>query len=68
MSRAPAQLVDVADRTSAALQQIFAEEIDTWRALDPSIERPLQDLADFIAGRVLALLGVRTSIVEPWEG
>ena len=49
MSRAPAQLVDVADRTSAALQQIFAEEIDTWRALDPSIERPLQDLADFIA-------------------
>ncbi|MEM9464036.1 MAG: polyprenyl synthetase family protein [Actinomycetota bacterium] len=49
MTAAPAQLTDVADRTSAALEATFRAEIDTWRALDPSIERPLQDLADFIA-------------------
>ena len=26
------------------------------------------DLADFVAGRVLALLGVRNPLVEPWQG
>ena len=41
MSEAPAQLVDVATRTSQALDNIFAAEIETWRSLDPSIERPL---------------------------
>lgn len=49
MSEAPAQLVDVATRTSQALDNIFAAEIETWRSLDPSIERPLNDLADFVA-------------------
>ena len=50
MSDAPAQLIGVADRTSQALDEIFATEIATWRELHPSIERPLQDLAAFIAG------------------
>jgi geranylgeranyl diphosphate synthase type I len=49
MSEAPAQLVDVADRTSAELERIFGNEIETWRALDPSVEGPLRDLAAFIA-------------------
>ena len=49
MSDAPAALLDVADRTSRALDEIFAAEIATWRELDPSIERPLHDLASFIA-------------------
>ncbi|MEM8705847.1 MAG: polyprenyl synthetase family protein [Actinomycetota bacterium] len=50
MSTAPSQLTEVADRTSAALEAIFAEEIATWRELDPSIERPLTDLGEFIGG------------------
>jgi len=27
-----------------------------------------EDLADFIAGRVLSVLGVRNSLVQPWQG
>ena len=49
MNPAPPQLTDVADRTSAALEELFHQEIATWRTLDPSIERPLGDLAAFIA-------------------
>ena len=49
MNPAPPQLTDVADRTSAALEELFDQEIATWRSLDPSIERPLGDLAAFIA-------------------
>ena len=30
--------------------------------------RTLEDLADFIAGRVLALLGVEHDLFEPWKG
>ena len=50
MSAVPPQLTAVADRTSAALEEIFATEIATWRDLDPAIETPLTDLAEFIAG------------------
>ncbi len=50
MSNAPRQLIEVADRTTAALEAIFAAEIATWRDLDPMIERPLADLADFVGG------------------
>ncbi|MEM9520166.1 MAG: polyprenyl synthetase family protein [Actinomycetota bacterium] len=50
MSAAPVELTDIADRTSAALDAIFATEIETWRKLDTSLERPLRDLADFISG------------------
>lgn len=50
MSAAPPQLTDIADRTSAALAGIFDAEIDEWRTLDPAIETPLRDLAEFVAG------------------
>ena len=50
MSDAPRQLTEVADRTTAALEAIFAAEIATWRDLDPMIERPLTDLAEFVGG------------------
>ncbi len=30
--------------------------------------RGLEDLADFIAGRVLALLGMKHELFRPWEG
>ena len=50
MSNAPRQLIEVADRTTAALEAIFAAEIATWRDLDPMIERPLADLAEFVGG------------------
>lgn len=50
MSDAPQQLTDVADRTSAALAAIFDAEIARWRSLDPAIETPLRDLAEFVAG------------------
>ena len=49
MTAAPPQLTAVADRTSTELERIFEHEIATWRDLDPSIERPLRDLATFIA-------------------
>ena len=42
MSNAPRQLTEVADRTTAALEAIFAAEIATWRDLDPMIERVAQ--------------------------
>ena len=50
MTLAPSQLTSVAQRTTDALADIFATEIDTWRDLDPAIEQPLTDLAGFIAG------------------
>jgi len=50
MTVAPPQLRDVADRTSAALEQIFLDEIETWRHLDDAIVTPLEDLAAFVAG------------------
>ena len=50
MSNAPRQLTEVADRTTAALEAIFAAETATWRDLDPMIERPLTDLAEFVGG------------------
>ncbi|MEO0493272.1 MAG: polyprenyl synthetase family protein [Actinomycetota bacterium] len=40
----------MAERTSAALAAFFDQEIETWRGLDPTIERPLTDLAEFVAG------------------
>ena len=30
--------------------------------------KSFEDLADFIAGRVLSLLGVRHDLTEPWHG
>jgi 4-hydroxy-3-polyprenylbenzoate decarboxylase len=30
--------------------------------------RTLEDLADFIAGRVLSLLGIEHRLYEPWKG
>ena len=30
--------------------------------------KSFEDLADFIAGRVLSLLGVRHDLIEPWQG
>lgn len=50
VSTAPPQLTAVANRTSVALEAIFATEIAMWRDLDPAIETPLTDLAEFIAG------------------
>jgi geranylgeranyl diphosphate synthase type I len=50
MNAAPWQLSEIAQRTSAALDAIFATEIETWSNLDPSIEMPLSDLAGFISG------------------
>ncbi len=49
MSAAPWQLTDIADSTSDALAAIFATEIAMWSDLDPAIEMPLSDLAEFIS-------------------
>lgn len=50
MSDAPPQLLDVAARVDAALVQVFTDERATWRRLDPAVDVPLADLADFVAG------------------
>jgi len=50
MTAAPPQLTNIADRTSDALEKVFAEEIATWRHLDESIATPIEDLADFVRG------------------
>ena len=49
MSEAPSQLVEVAVRVDAALDQIFAEERSRWAAYDADLDVPLGDLADFVA-------------------
>lgn len=50
MTAAPPQLRDVADRISAALAEIFCDEIEAWRHLDETIVTPLEDLAAFVGG------------------
>lgn len=50
MSDAPAQLLDVAKRVDAALEQVFASERATWNQLDPAVDVPLADLQEFVAG------------------
>ena len=50
MSQAPAQLTAVAARVEAALADIFEEERAIWHQLDPALDAPLGDLADFVAG------------------
>ncbi len=46
----PRQLEEVAARVDDALAGIFEEERATWRRLDPALDEPLGDLADFVAG------------------
>jgi len=50
VSQAPAQLTSVASRTDAALARIFETERSTWKTLDPALDVPLSDLAEFVAG------------------
>ena len=50
MSSAPAQLLEVAERTSTALRRILHDEVETWRTLDETIATPLLDLAEFVEG------------------
>lgn len=50
MSQAPVQLTAVAARVEAALADIFEEERAIWHKLDPALDAPLGDLADFVAG------------------
>ncbi len=50
MTTAPRQLVEVAAQVEAALAEIFDDERATWRQLDPALDEPLGDLADFVMG------------------
>jgi len=50
VSQAPVQLTAVAARVEAALALIFEEERAIWHKLDPALDAPLGDLADFVAG------------------
>ncbi len=50
MNPVPSQLTDVASRVDLALAGIFEEERAIWHQLDPALDAPLGDLADFVAG------------------
>ena len=49
MSAVPWQLADVAARVEAALADIFKKERAIWHKLDPALDAPLGDLAEFVA-------------------
>ena len=46
----PPQLLAVAAKVDAALSALLCRESDTWADLNPELEVPLADLADFVAG------------------
>lgn len=50
MKPPPRELQAVAARVDAALSALFAEERRTWASLNPVLDVPLVDLADFVAG------------------
>ena len=45
----PPQLLAVATKVDAALSALFVEERKTWAELNPALDVPLADLADFVA-------------------
>jgi geranylgeranyl diphosphate synthase type I len=50
VSDAPPQLTEVAARVEAALMEIFVDERSTWSELDPAVDVPLAELAEFVTG------------------
>ena len=49
MSPPPPQLLAVATKVDEALSALFVEERTTWAKLNPALDVPLADLADFVA-------------------
>ncbi len=50
MSDVPVQLTEIAARTDIALTEVFRQERARWAALDPTVDVPLADLQEFVAG------------------
>ena len=49
MKPPPPELLAVAARVDEALSALFVEERETWASLNPELDVPLADLADFVA-------------------
>ena len=49
MKPPPPQLLAVAAKVDEALSTLFVEERATWAKLNPALDVPLADLADFVA-------------------